>query len=62
MDRKPSKTFDIDGKNYSVLVFDLENKTNGKNETAKQAKGYFKFLKNPKLIYYLHFLQDLVHA
>ena len=46
--------------NYPILVYDLESKAYGSNETAKKASGYVKFLKQPKFLFYLHFLQDLV--
>ena len=40
----------------------MKNKTNPEYGTAKQAKEYLKFLKNPKFSYYLHFFQDLLYA
>ena len=46
--------------NYKVLVFDLESKSYGDGDTAKKALGYVNFLKTPKFLFYVHFLQDLV--
>lgn len=46
--------------NYQVLVYDLEQKSYGDSETAKKALGYVKFIKQPKFLFYLFYLQDLV--
>lgn len=62
MGSKPSKSFDLQSFDYWVLLFDLKSKTNPEYDTAKQAKEYLKFLKNPKFSYYLHFFQDLMYA
>ena len=45
---------------FAALVFDLESKSYGSGETAKKALGYVKFIKQPKFLFYLHFMQDLV--
>ena len=46
--------------NYEIIVYDMEQKSYGTSETAKKALGYAQFMKNPKFLFYLHFLQDLV--
>lgn len=46
--------------NYQIIVYDMEQKSYGSTETAKKARGYAQFMKNPKFLFYLHFLQDLV--
>ena len=48
--------------NYEVLIFDLESKSYGTSETAKKALGYLQFIKEPKFLFYLNFLQDLVNV
>ena len=48
-------------RNYRVLVFEFENKTDGKYQSAKRAKGDWKFLKNTKHLFYLDFFQGLAH-
>ena len=48
--------------NYKVLVFDLESKSYGTDETSKKALGYLNFLKNPRFLFYLHFFEDLVEV
>ena len=45
--------------NYEI-GYDMEQKSYGTSETAKKALGYAQFMKNPKFLFYLHFLQDLV--
>ena len=40
---------------YEVLVFDLESKSYGTDETSKKALGYLQFIKQPKRLFYLHF-------
>ena len=37
-----------------------ESKSYGDSETAKKASGYADFIKTPKLIFYLTFLQDVL--
>ena len=46
--------------NYKALVYDLESKSYGTDETAKKALGYVEFIKKPQFLFYLHFFQDLV--
>ena len=46
--------------NYEIIIYDMEQKSYGTSETAKKALGYAQFMKNPKFLFYLHFLQDLV--
>ena len=46
--------------NYEIIVYDMEQKSYGTSETAKKALGYAQFMKNPKFLFYLYFLQDLV--
>ena len=41
--------------NYKVLVFDLESKSYGTDETSKKTLGYLQFIKQPKFLFYLHF-------
>ena len=48
--------------NYKILVFDLESKSYGTDETSKKALGYLNFLKNPTFLFYLHFFEDLVEV
>ena len=48
--------------NYKVLIYDLESKSYGTDETLKKALGYLKFLKQPRFLFYLHFFEDLVEA
>ena len=48
--------------NYKIIVYDLEQKSYVRSETGKKALGYVKFMKQPKFIFYLHFLQDLVET
>lgn len=46
--------------NYQILIYDLEQKSYGDSETGKKALGYLKFLKQPKFLFYLFYLQDLI--
>ena len=46
--------------NYETLVFDLEQKSYGTSETSKKALGYVNFMLEPRFLFYLHFMQDLV--
>lgn len=48
--------------NYKVLVFDLETKVNEGDETAEKAKRYLNFFKNSNFLYYVHFLEEFIHA
>ena len=48
--------------NYKILIYDLETKSYGQSDTAKKARGYADFLKQPKFLFYLHFFQDLVEV
>ena len=48
--------------NFKAMVFDLESKTYGNNETAKKATGYLNGIKKPDFVFYLHFLQDFVDS
>ena len=45
---------------FAVLVYDLESESHGSDETSKKANGYVKFIKQPKFLFYPHFMQDLV--
>lgn len=42
-------------RDYRVLVFEFENRTDGKYESAKRAKGDLKFLKNTKHLFLFRF-------
>ena len=43
-----------------MLIYDLEQKSYGDSETGKKVPGYVKFLKHPKFLFYLFYLQDVV--
>ena len=43
-----------------VLVFDLESKSYGTNETASKARGFVEFITQPQFLFYVHFFQDIV--
>ena len=55
-----SRSLNILETNFPVIIFDLEAKSYGSDETAKKALGYLEFLKNPQFLFYLHFMEDLV--
>ena len=42
------------------LVFDLESKSYGTNETASKVRGFVEFITQPQFLFYLHFFQDIV--
>ena len=42
-----------------MLIYDLEQKSYGYSETGKKALGYVKFLKQPKFLFYLFYMQDV---
>ena len=46
--------------NYQAMVFDLESKSYGTDETSKKARGYLEAIKKAQFLFYLHFLQDFV--
>ena len=48
--------------NHLILIHDLEQKPYNQSETGKKALGFVKFMKQPKFLFYLHFLQDLVET
>ena len=43
-----------------MLIYDLEQKSYGYSETGKKALRYVKFLKQPKFLFYLFYMQDVV--
>ena len=43
-----------------MLIYDMEQKWYGDSKTGKKALGYVKFLKQPKFLFYLFYLQDVV--
>ena len=55
-----SRALSILDTNYKVLVYDLESKSYGTNETASKAPGYVEFIRQPQFLFYLHFFQDIV--
>ena len=55
-----SRALSILDTNYKVLVYDLESKSYGTNETASKARGYVEFIRQPQFLFYLHFFQDIV--
>lgn len=56
-----SRALTILEKDFKIIIFDLESKTYSSNDvTAAKARGFLKFLKNPKFLFFVHFLQDLV--
>lgn len=42
-----------------MLAYDLISKSYRNGETSKEAKGYLKFLKNPRFQFYLLFFEDI---
>ena len=48
--------------NYLAIVYDLESKSYGTDETANKARGFLSFVKKPKFLFYLHFFQDFVES
>ena len=57
-----SRALNILEYNYMCVVFDLECRSYGKDETAKKAQGFLNFLKKPTFLFYLHFFQDFVES
>ena len=55
-----SRALSILENNYKAIIFDLETKSYGKDETASKARGFLQFLKKPTFLFYLHFFQDFV--
>ena len=54
-----SRALSILEQNYLAIIYDLES---GTDETANKARGFLKFLKKPKFLFYLHFFQDFVES
>ena len=55
-----SRALSILATSYKVLVFDLESKSYGTNETASKAGGFVELITQPQFLFYLHFFQDIV--
>ena len=55
-----SRALNLVESNYLILICDLEQKSCNQSETGKKAHGFVTFMKQPKFLFYLHFLQDLV--
>ena len=55
-----SRALKILESNYKAMVFDLESKSYGSDETSKKARGYLQGITKPQFLFYLHFLQDYV--
>ena len=54
------RTLSLIKSNYQILVYDREQNSYGESETAKKALGYINFLKQPKFLFFLFYLQDLI--
>ena len=57
-----SRLFNLVESNYSILVYDLEQKSYNQSEIGKKALGCVTFMKQPNFLFSLHFLQDLVET
>ena len=43
-----------------MLIYDLEQKSYGYSETGKKVLRYVKFLKQPRFLFYLFYMRDVV--
>ena len=57
-----SRALNLVESNYSILIYDFEQKSYNQSETGKKALGLVTFMKQPKCLFYLYFLQDLVET
>ena len=57
-----SRALQILEHNYLAIVYDLESKSYGIDETANKARGFLSFVIKPKFLFYLHFFQDFVES
>ena len=57
-----SRVLQILEHNYLAIVYDLESKSYGTDETANKARGFLSFVKKTKFLFYLHFFQDFVES